>query len=89
MYPFKTWITKTLTLVFRKSALSNMSLKVKQRYCFSLFLMKSGKGYYFNEIMGYIGCIMEDCFKQGISRRVNDGYIVLKDLYYCERQSNP
>ena len=90
VYPFKTWITKTLTLVFRKSALSNMSYyKGKNRDTVLVyFLMKSGKGYCFNEIMGvyrlHNGGVVS---KQGISRRVNDGYIVLKDLYYCERNN--
>ena len=90
VYPFKTWITKTLTLVFRKSALSNMShYKGKNRDTVLVyFLMKSGKGYCFNEIMGvyrlHNGGVVS---KQGISRKINDGYIVLKDLYYCERNN--
>ena len=90
VYPFKIWITKTLTLVYRKSALSNMShYKGKMRdNVIVYFIMKSGKGYCFNDIMGvyrlHNGGVVS---KQGISRRVNDGYIVLKDLYYCERNN--
>jgi glycosyltransferase involved in cell wall biosynthesis len=90
VYPFKIWITKTLTMVYRKSALSNMShYKGKMRdNVIVYFIMKSGKGYCFNDIMGvyrlHNGGVVS---KQGTSRKIYDGYIVLKDLYYCERNN--
>jgi glycosyltransferase involved in cell wall biosynthesis len=90
VYPFKSWITKTLTLVYRRSALSNMShYKGKTRDTVLVyFLMKSGKGYCFNDNMGvyrlHNGGVVS---KQVISKKINDGYLVLKDLYYSEKNN--
>lgn len=87
-YPFKRWITKTLTVVFRKSALSNMSDYSGESRDFVLvyFLMKNGKGFCFNENMGvyrkHYGGVVS---KQSKIKKNSDSYSILKDLYKSER----
>lgn len=87
-YPFKSWITKTLTLVFRRSALSNMSnyKGLMRDTILVYFLMKNGKGYCFNDNMGvyriHSGGVVS---KQTLAKIVFDSYFVLKDLYKNER----
>lgn len=87
-YPFKRWITKTLTLVYRRSALSNISnYKGKTRdTVFVYFIMQNGKGYCFSDNMGvyrlHNGGVVS---KQSISKKVFDSYFIIKDLYYHEK----
>ncbi len=87
-YPFKSWITKTLTVVFRTSALKNMAgyNGITRDTVLIYFIMKNNKGFCFNENMGvyriHDGGVVS---KQSIAKRTFDSYFVLKDLYKCEK----
>lgn len=90
VYPFKKWITKTLTLVYRQSALNNMSHYKGNTRDIALvyFLMKNGKGYCFSDNMGvyrlHKGGI---CSKQSINKKIFDVYHVVKDLFFHEKNN--
>lgn len=87
-YPFKSWITKTLTVVFRTSALKNMTgyNGITRDTVLIYFIMKNNKGFCFNENMGvyriHDGGVVS---KQSIAKTTFDSYFVLKDLYKCEK----
>ena len=90
-YSLKHWITKTLTLVYRRDALSEyLEYTGKLRDTVLVyFLMKYGrKGYCFNDIMGvyrlsYTGV----CGKQSLNTNVKNEYYILKDLYRHEKNN--
>jgi glycosyltransferase involved in cell wall biosynthesis len=87
-YPPVRWITHTHSVVYRASALLNMSdYYGKTRDTVLIyFLMKNGKGYIFNDKMGvyrfHKGGVVS---KQSITKKLFDSYYVFKDLYFHER----
>lgn len=87
-YSIKHWITKTLTLVFRKDALFEYEKYkgLSRDTVLIYFLMKNGLGYCFNDISGVYrlnnGGV---CGKQGVRKNTFNDYYVLKDLYKHER----
>ena len=87
-YSIKHWITKTLTLVFRKDALFEYEKYkgLSRDTVLIYFLMKNGLGYCFNDISGVYrlnnGGV---CGKQGVRKNTFNAYYVLKDLYKHER----
>ena len=87
-YSIKHWITKTLTLVFRKDALFEYEKYkgLNRDTVLIYFLMKNGLGYCFNDVSGVYrlnnGGV---CGKQSINKKTFDAYYVLKDLYNHER----
>lgn len=87
-YPFESWITKTLTLVYRRSALGNMSnyKGIVRDVVFVYFIMQNGKGYCFSDNMGVYRLHNEGVVsKQSISKKTFDSYFIIKDLYYHEK----
>ena len=84
----KTWLTKTLTMVFRTNALDKfLKYAGKTRDTVLVyFLMKKGIGYCFNDIMGVYrlnnGGV---CGKQPLNKKIHDAYFVLKDLYLYDK----
>ena len=85
----KAWLSKTLTLIYRKDATSEYYTEYNGRRrdtALNYFLLKQGKGYCFNEIMGVYrlnnGGI---CGKQPMLKKTMDGYLVWRDLFWYEQ----
>lgn len=84
----KIWLTKTLTLMYRISDAIEYDLyKGKKRdTVLNYFLLKKGFGYCYNEVMGVYrlnnGGI---CGKQPFIKKITDGYLVYKDLFFYEK----
>lgn len=85
----KAWLTKTLTLIYRKDADSEFYTEYnggRRDTALNYFLLKQGKGYCSNEIMGVYrlnnGGI---CGKQPMLKKTMDGYLVWRDLFRYEQ----
>src|SRR5690606_13074597 len=80
-----TWLTKTLTVVFRREFLDLVSLsKFKYSRDVHLYhqLLKKGNGYYFSEVFGvyhvHSGGIHSLKSKES---KITNSYLVFKELY--------
>ena len=81
------WIAKTLTLLFRRDAsYEYCTYKGKKRdSALVYFLLKNGKGYCFNEVMGGYRLHKGGVFgKQSLYTNIRTGYLVWRDLYNYE-----
>lgn len=85
---FSRWLTKTLTMLYRRDALDEyFSYKGLSRDTVLVyFLLKNGKlGYCFNENMGVYRLNNGGIFgKQPLRKQILDGYYVWRDLYDYE-----
>lgn len=82
------WLTKTLTMVFRKNALDEfLKYTGKSRDTVLVYyLMKKGVGFCFNDIMGVYRLNNDGvCGKQPLNKKIYDAYFVIKDLYFYEK----
>lgn len=87
-YPFDSWITKTLTVVFRSSSLEDVKEYngIMRDTILIYFIMKNGKGYIFNDNMGVYRLHNGGVFsKQSTTKKIFDSYYVLRDLFYHEK----
>jgi glycosyltransferase involved in cell wall biosynthesis len=85
----KSWLTQPLTAVFRNDKIVNVSLlKYKKKRDTNLFyhLLKTGKGFYFTEIMGVYRIHEGGTFSMNHGRiNNNSSYIICKELYQINK----
>lgn len=85
---YKVWLSKTLTLLFRKEAISDYitNASIKRDTVLVYYLLKEGKAYCFNKIMGvYTLHFGSTCGKKSISENRMTAYDVSKYIYNIDK----
>jgi GT2 family glycosyltransferase len=85
---YKVWLAKTLSLLFRRDAMEEFNRRAsnKRDTVLVYFLLKEGKAYCFNKIMGvYTLHFGSTCGKKSISENRKTAYEVSKYIYNIDK----